>query len=361
MLQKSKLPIELVDVVDHFPAKITSALKIENQAQFHPRAFLLELAKRFVDNGGQIFEHTRITTVKTVKNESPILLESGSHAITADDVVIATNYPIFDHDHLYLRLNQMRSYALAFICPDEFPTDMYIGLGDDEYTYRSFTDGDTRWLIVGGQAHPAGQHADTQAYFDEFKTAVMTRFSLKKVDFEWSAQDAGSLDRVPLIGKMPSADHIFVVTGFGEWGMSTGVLSGMLLADLITEKENEWASLYDPTRLKPLAMVGELKDLSCGVVKGYSSRILPHDDVNLTSLRKGEGTVISRGGKPIAVSRDEHGKVCALSAVCTHMGCAVNWNTMERSWDCPCHGSRFTSSGEVIHGPATEALSPTTL
>jgi len=347
------LPASFEKNVTGLPFPIKTALRFSNQAYFHPRKFILALADCITKNDGYIFENSK---VEKIADGEVCVVTTSNGKIKAKKVIVATNYPIYDTGLLFLRMGQMRSYALAFHTDDEISSDMFIGLGDDEITVRTYKEAASQWVIVGGQSHPVGSTQNTDLKYKKLEEIARKSFTIKNIDYKWSAQDASPLDRVPYIGKMPFSKNIFVTTGYSEWGMTTSILSAKVLSDCINEKENPWKEFYSPARLNFQAAAGKVLEQGKHVFKGLSAHLTRHDDADLSHLHSGEARIIDYNGQKVAVSKDEHGKVRALSAVCTHLGCIVEWNKAEKSWDCPCHGSRFDATGKVIHGPAIKNL-----
>ncbi|HEY1905055.1 MAG TPA: FAD-dependent oxidoreductase, partial [Myxococcaceae bacterium] len=217
-------------------------------------------------------------------------------------------------------------------------------------------------LIVGGGDHKTGQKEDTGQCFDRLATYASTRFGPTHIAHRWSGQVIEPVDGLPFIGKNPGAQHVHVATGFSGTGMTFGTLAGMILSDEVLGVENPWVALYHPGRVKPLAQarefLGENVDFPAHLVRDRFAR---GDAGGLDQVPPGEGRLFRSDGKMIAVYRDDAGSIHARSAVCTHLGCHVRWNREERSWDCPCHGSRFDVDGAVLNGPATKDLEQVSL
>lgn len=351
--QEIGLPVELKKDVQGLPFSIRQAIKFPNQAQFHPRKFLLKLAEIIQKNGGVIFENSRVVKVS---DGEPAEVETTEGIIRAKKVIVATNYPIFDKALLFLRMGQFRSYALAFKSKSNISTNMFVGVGEDEFTVRTYEEKGTQWIIIGGEAHRVGEQVDTRKCYQRLETLVKEKFNVTDFEYKWSAQDASPNDQVPYIGKMPFTKHIYVTTGYGEWGMTTSMVSAKLLSDLINKREYAWADLYSPSRINIQASLKNSLEMGKEVIKGFGSYLTKNDSSDFSTMKKGEGRVVNYKRQKVAVCRDEQGKLCALSAVCTHLDCIVDWNNAEMTWDCPCHGSRFTKDGEVIHGPAIQPL-----
>ncbi|WP_290811774.1 FAD-dependent oxidoreductase [Halovivax sp.] len=334
-------------------------VRFEDQACVHPLRYLHALADDLTDGDGvTIHEGTRVTDVSP--GESP-RVETRRGRVDADAVVLATGFPILDRLGLFARLFPKRSYVLGVRIEGEPPEGMYYRPADGARTYRSVRaheDADGSFLLVGGENHKTGQGGSTVERYRRLARWARERFDVRSIDYRWSTQDYASADRVPFVGSGgPGAKGVFVATGFGGWGMTGGTVAGRLLGALIDGEEPPAASLYDPTRFTPKASVGsavtENLDAASQFATDWVRTLLGPD---LETIDPGEGRVYREGPKPIAVSRDESGELRAVSAVCTHAYCVVDWNDGEGSWDCPCHGSRFDPDGRVIEGPASRDL-----
>ncbi len=339
------------------PFDIAGAVKFTQQAQFHPRKFILALAGTIAGDGSHVFEQTR---VKTVDGETPckVITDTGA-TITAQDVIIATHLPILDQGLFFAKTYPKRSYLIgAHIDAANDPQGMFIGIGDDYHSIRTTptNDGGTM-VLIGGGGHKVGEIEYTDERYRQLDAYAQQTFGVT-ADYRWSAQDYISFDRLPYIGKLtPTTNHIYVATGFSLWGMSTSIMSAILLSDLIMGIENPWADLYESTRPTPFISGESIKqNLDVGT-HWFGDRLKGLFDSS-TTLQPGEGKLITHKGKQIAAYRDETGGLHTVSAVCPHLGCIVAWNEAERSWDCPCHGSRFGYDGDILDSPAVNALQP---
>lgn len=356
--QRCGLPAELV-TTSELPYDIVAGVRLGGQAQFHPRKYLLALAQRFVALSGRIYEQTRALDVT---DGEPCVVETDRGEVRANEVVVATHYPFLDRGLLFSRLAAYRDVVLGVPVPaDQAPEVMAISTGSESggtHSVRTapYTDGKRLLVITGGQ-YKTGVTSAVEQRYAELQEWVQDRFGTAEVAHRWSTQDASSADRLPYIGRLPlTGDHMWVATGFSAWGMTGGTMAGTMLADLLQGRQNPWASLYDPRRvdagpsakkfLKENFEVG--KELTKGFVRavgGSPEELGPSE----------AGVFLTRHGRTAAF-RDEEGALHALSARCTHMGCSVRFNDAERSWDCPCHGSRFALDGSVLQGPAVEPL-----
>ncbi|WP_354384231.1 FAD-dependent oxidoreductase [Streptomyces sp. PvR034] len=344
------------------PFPVAGAVRVEDQAQFHPLKYLSGLLEDIVARGGSIHEGTRVTGLD---EGDPCRLTTASGAtVTARHVVVATHHPVFDHALLAARLTQHRDLVIAGPLPAPLdPQGMYITEEGGKRSVRTAPlDDGGRLLIVTGEAFAPGEGEDTEAGYARLEAWAAQRFPGVTITDRWAAQDNSVTDTLPLIGRMPGGGgHVYVATGFAGWGMTGGVLAGTVIASLIGGEEQPWAGIYDPARLgSTLRSAPQLLkaqwDTGKRFVKDRLDTLGDGTNGTVRSLRPGEGTVIRSGGRPCAVHRDDRGGLHAVSAVCTHLGCLVAFNNAERTWECPCHGSRFGIDGEILQGPALDPL-----
>jgi len=345
------LPASFLTTVKELPFEVTGALKYDDQACFHPRKFLLGLVKKM--KNVTIFEYSRAISIE--ENDAGCTVKTIKGTIKSKCVIVASNYPMYDKGLFFLRMNQVRSYALA-VRLKKMPKGMFISSDNPRISIRPHKSGRAEWMIFGGANHVTGDGASEGNRYELLEGLLKKRFKVNSIDYRWSAQDSFPIDNAPYIGKMPRAKNIYVTTGYGEWGMTTSVVSAKLLSDLVEGESNTWEELYAPSRLKSLAAFKKGADHVKRVVKSFTDHITKDEIDKLSDLTPGSGKVISIKGKKVAISKDQRGKITAVSATCTHMGCVVDWNNTEKSWDCPCHGSRFTPTGNVLTGPALRPL-----
>lgn len=343
------------------PFETAGAVRVDHQAQFHPRKYLLAVSERIPGDGSFIFEKTRAIDID---DGEPCLVVVEGGSLKARAVVVATRFPFYDRGIFFMRITQTRSYALAFRSDRDLPGGMFYEANGTGHSFRSLTEDGVTECIVSGEDHRAGRGGDTVERYRRLEQYSAEHYGAGAIDYRWSTQDNYTVDRVPYIGRhSPLSKHIFVATGFGGWGMTGGTVAGMVLTDVITGRTNEWVEVFDPTRLK--TPVGSIGRMTAGggtaarqFIQGHLSR---RATAYIETLPAGDGRVLQFGRQKIAVYKDEDGEIHALSPRCTHMGCLVNWNNAERTWDCPCHGSRFTYDGRALNTPAYVDLPRVTL
>ena len=340
----------------HLPYPVAGAVRVDGQAQFHPRAYLLALVDDVEALGGRVFEQTRAVGLDE-GDPCTVTVENGA-TVRARDVVVATHYPVFDRAMLFARLEPRRELVVAGPIPaEDDPQGVYISPEGGKRSVRTAPHADGgRLLIVTGEHFTPGD-GDVVPRFERLAAWAQERFPRLRITHRWATQDVTSTDRVPFVGPFrPGAKHVHVATGFGGWGMSNGVMAGELLASSIAGEELPWRGLYDPRRLH-VRDAGPMAKLQATVAKHFvGDRIGSRPD--LTDVAPGTGAVLKVGGERCAVYRDDDGALHAVSATCTHLGCVVGFNDAERAWECPCHGSRFAVDGTVLQGPANRPQEP---
>jgi Rieske Fe-S protein len=278
--------------------------------------------------------------------------------VSAGAVVIATHYPTLDRGLFFARLSAERSYALGLRARGPAPDGMFLSTESQPHSVRSAPYDGGELLIVGGESHKTGTGGDTTERYIALEAWARERFDVEAVEYRWSAQDAMPADGIPYVGKLsPIARSVWTASGFRKWGITNGAAAAIMLADAIEGRENPWAATFDSNRFKPLAAAPQLlkEQISVGA-HFFGDRLAPPDARSLDELAPGEGGIVKVGGEKVAAFRDEDGVVHAVSAICTHLYCQLSFNAAERSWDCPCHGSRFATDGSVIQGPAVNPL-----
>jgi len=338
------------------PGRAYGAVVVEGQAQFHPRNYLLLLAGHLPGEGSYVFETTRALDIEEQAGGVAVKTDRGT--LSSDYAVLATHYPIYDRPGAYFaRMHPSRSYALGIRIDEPFPDGIFINAAGPVHSWRSQPAGDSELVIVTGAAHGTGQAADTRAHYRSLDEYARSVYPARSVDYHWSAQDYITPDRVPYIGRLAAGhDRVFVATGFGKWGMAAGTAAGMILADLIRGRTNPWAEVFDPLRFREQQefpdRVRKQLEAAGGRIEVDAARF----DREIRAIPPGEGKVVDIDGQKVAVYRDRGGGVTTLDATCMHMGCTVAWNNAEKSWDCPCHGSRYDAGGRVIGSPTVRDL-----
>lgn len=347
------LPASLVEGIEELPFQVPAAVRFEEQAEFHPLKYLAGLAEAAVDAGCKVHEGTRVVGVS---EGSPHRVRTeGGAELRAERVVVATHLPILDRGLYFARTHPVRSYVLLCELDGAVPSGMYLSDEDKAHSLRSVPTPGGERLMVGGESHKVGQ-SDSSARYRALEEWARERFPVRSVEWRWATQDHMPADGLPFVGALwPIDDDIVTVTGLKKWGLAMGTAAAEMLCDRLMGRENELAAPFSPARLHPLAAAPDLlKENANAGYRMVADRLTKRGDEK--QLAPGEGAVVGDGIGQRAVYRDDDGELHSLSARCTHVGCIVSFNSAERSWDCPCHGSRFGIDGEVLEGPAVKSL-----
>jgi len=337
-------------------------LRFPDQARFHPLAYLAALAEAFVAAGGRIFCGTHVKNTEAKDGRVTVSIEKPDVKVMANTLVVCTNSPIHDLYTMHTKQAPYRSYVVAAHVPRGTVTDALYWDTDDPYHYARLQPASKPdahdLLIVGGEDHKTGQETDMQARFDHLERWTRERFpSVVDFPYHWSGQVLEPADMLAFIGRNPGDDNVFICTGDSGMGMTHGTMAGKIITDLIMQRDNPWAMLYDPSRISinyDALRTFVRENANVGVM--YADWLRPRNGESPTELACGEGKVIRRKTHPVAIYRDDAGELHEMTAVCPHLKCIVHWNTLEKSWDCPCHGSRFDAYGKVFTGPAVSSL-----
>jgi glycine/D-amino acid oxidase-like deaminating enzyme/nitrite reductase/ring-hydroxylating ferredoxin subunit len=328
------------------------AVRFDGQALIHPRKLLLGLSREL----DEIYERTPVTGLD---ESDRVRLRTPSGTVTANAAVLATHIPFADRGLYFTRAFAHRGYALAAaIEADSSPDGMFINAGSPTRSVRPAggQDGEPL-LVVAGEGHLTGSGDASPERWAALEDWARERFPLGEIHHRWSTQDTFAPDGRPLVGPLrPGSRSVFVATGFGGWGMTGGIAAAHVLTALAMGRPSPWTDAFDSLRLGPLARSTFWRSNSAAPRHLIVDRFRAAPAERVDSLQPGEGVVVRRGREFLAVSRDDAGTLHAVSAACTHLGCVLAWNGAEESWDCPCHGSRFSCDGEVLHGPAVKPL-----
>ena len=333
------------------------ALRFPRQAQFHPLKYMNGLARAVMRDGGRIFGETHATKIEG-GDEARVETSHGP-LVTTDAIVVATNTPVNDRVAIHTKQAPYVTYVIGVVVPKQSMTRaLYWDTGDPYHYVRLQADDRHDVLIVGGEDHKTGQANDGNERFARLESWTRERFpETGEVQFRWSGQVMEPVDGLAFIGRNPlDEDNVYIATGDSGQGMTHGTIAGILLTDLMQGRKNEWEDLYDPSRV-PLRSLPAYASENINVAGQYTDYLTAGDIKSESELKPGEGAVMRDGVSKVAVYRDDAGQVHKVTAVCPHLGCVVAWNSTERTWDCPCHGSRFSAEGRVYQGPANSDLS----
>lgn len=345
--REAGLPVEWTDQVD-LPYPVVGGVRLADQVEFHPVAYAYGLAAAIDGDGSRIFEGTRALSVQ---EGAPVRVETDHGDLTGDRVIVATHYPVWDRGLYFARMETTRAYCVAGRVRGTPSRDMAITAGSPSWSMRSA--GET--MIVCGQDHPAGARGVEADRFQVLEEYLRRHWDVAEVTHRWSAQDVLPYDHTPMIGTYtPVSSRMYVAAGYSKWGLSGGSMAAALLADQLAGEDT--TDVFSPHRLT-LRGLPTLARMQAKVgVDIVGDRLRPGEISSVTDLAPDQGAILRRGTDRTGVYRDADGDLHAVSARCTHLGCLVRFNGAERSWDCPCHGSRFDVDGAVLEGPAVEPL-----
>lgn len=357
------------EIQSHAPGIVNAAgpfLKFPRQAQFHPLKYIHGLCKAITKAGGRIYSGTHVSKI------NPNSVETKEHKVVAGHVVVATNTPVNNVVTMHTKQFAYRTYIIAAKIPrSAVAPSLWWDTGDHQSKWMTQPyhyvrvhpyNEDYDLLICGGEDHKTGQpekeHISEEERYHHLERWARKYFpSVESVVYNWSGQVMEPLDHLGFIGRNPGNENQYIVTGDSGNGLTNGTIAGMLICDLIMGKANAWEALYDPARITFSVAGNYMKEMG-NMAAQYLDYLTPGDIKSVREMEPGEGGVIRFGTRKIAVYKSEDAKIHAFSAVCSHLGCYVHWNADEKSFDCPCHGSRYNAYGKVINGPAAHDLHP---
>jgi glycine/D-amino acid oxidase-like deaminating enzyme/nitrite reductase/ring-hydroxylating ferredoxin subunit len=337
------------------PFAVPQAVRLDDQGQFHPVRYVRGLAAALDGEGSQVFEGT---AVEGVVEGSPCRVRTlDGVTLSARNVVVATNYPLLDRGLFFARTETARSYVIAARIRGKAPDGMLITAGSPTRSLRAYREGDETWMLIGGEGHLTGSEAAQPERYEALERFAREHFDIVDIPYRWSTQDGMPADKLPYIGPYtPRSSHLFVAGGFQKWGMTGATIAATLLADRIVGRENPHAKVFDPNRLS-VRSAPQIAKAQLSVARHLvGDRLTAPQARSADEVPAGKARVVRSGLGKTGVYRDETGKAHGVSLRCTHLGCLVHFNEAERTWDCPCHGSRFDIDGAVLAGPAVRPL-----
>ncbi|WP_084543453.1 FAD-dependent oxidoreductase [Gracilibacillus kekensis] len=352
--QKLKISGQLKDNIP-FPIPVKQALVMNKQAQFHPLAFLEVIIKKLMRNGVEIYENT--TAVDIDVQEQTIVRTAREYNIISEKVIVATQFPFYEGQAFYsTRMYPSRSYCLGFTSEDNYPGGMYLDIDQPKHSLRYVKHNEENIWLLGGESHKTGQYnKENHDPYSDLEKYAYKYLPVKEWKYQWSAQDFTTLDKVPYIGILNKKHpNIFVATGYRKWGMTNSAVAAQTLTDLVTNKDNPYQELYKPQRFHADPDLKKFVSNNTNVAKEFIKGKVMKKPTEQIERKQATKTKID--GQTVGLYKDNNNQIYAVDTTCTHLGCECNWNQVELSWDCPCHGSRFSFDGKVIEGPATKDL-----
>ena len=364
-IQKIKKEVEVVQNLG-FPAefvnktelsiKILGAIKFPNQAQFNPCKYAQGLVNAMPNV--HIYENTKVVDLKTSTNGYEVITEN-DNKINAKYVVIATHYPIINvPGYYFLKMYQSLSYIVAVETNKQELEGMYINSEVPTISLRSTKQENGKTLLlVAGMDHKTGEKADLSQKYEELIKIAKQIDPNCEVKYKWCTEDCISLDKIPYIGEFSSLmPNVYVGTGYKKWGMTSSNVASNIIVDKILGKENAYQEVFASTRLKPIKNYKEMRNMIKEVVNSLVVEKLKIPQKTIENIKKEDAQIIEVDGKKVGIYKDKDGNLYAVKPVCSHLGCELSWNNLEKTWDCPCHGSRFKYDGKSIYDPSIKDL-----
>jgi hypothetical protein len=353
--RKAGVAVEYTDTIP-VPIPFTKAIVYRGQAQLHPTRYVYALAKAFEAAGGVIAQNC---PVNGYDGGDELTIDTGLGPVKARHLIYATHIPP-GINLLHFRCAPYRSYAMAFklkegVYPNGLAYDMY----DPYHYYRTQEIDGEKYLIVGGEDHKTAHEKNTEACFRHLESHTRQHYQVEAPAFKWSSQYYEPSDGLAYIGHLPhNQGNVWVATGYSGNGITYSHIAAITLTELIMQGHSEFAELFDPNRVKPVAGFASFVKENVDVVAEFIGKRISREKLtDLADMAAGEARVVKYEGESIALYKDESGGLHAVNPVCTHAKCIVGWNRAEQSWDCPCHGARYSVDGEVLTGPARKGLS----
>ncbi|MBR3134370.1 MAG: FAD-dependent oxidoreductase [Clostridia bacterium] len=340
------------------PFKITAGIKLENQSQFHPRKYMFGLVKAIEKYNGMIFTDSLVTDVK--RESDGYITCVNKNTIKSKYVVLASHYPFINFPGLYFsKMYQVTSYSIAIELENNTITGMYISSNEPTLSFRTAKYGNKKLLIVAGGNHKTGFSPDSDENYGYrfLENQINKLFPKAKTLYRWNTKDCITLDKIPYIGEFSFfKTNMYVATGFNKWGMTASNIAGNIITDSIIGNINKYAEIYDSTRIEPIKNKEEVTNMAKQVVNSYINNRIKIPKEDLSAIKKDNGGIIKIDGKSVGIYKSIQGDIFAVNPTCTHLGCLLTWNNVDKTWDCPCHGSRFDFTGKNIYDPALKDL-----
>lgn len=352
--KKIGIDCEYYETINDIPLDVKGAIRFSNQGQFNPKQYVDGLAEVAVNLGLEIYENTPIVDLE--KGAICRVKTSDNNIIEAENVTISSHSPWYDGLNFYFAKEYAeRSYLMVAALQDELPEGIFISIDDPAITFRQCKDENNSLLIFGGGDHKVGQGGTEEEIFDDLERYGKEVFKVEDFKYKWSAQDNMSFDNVPYIGYINKRENnIYVATGFSKWGMTNGTVAGIIIKDLIINKVSDYKDTFNPSRLGSYFSKDFIKE-NANVAMNYVTGKLKIGSGDMPK-DNGEGKIVNIDGKRYGVYKDDRGDFYIVDTTCTHLGCELNFNSEEKTWDCPCHGSRFDYKGNILEGPALKPL-----
>ena len=338
------------------PFNVVGALCFKNQAEFHPVKYLASLCKCIIARNGKIY--TNSTAVDVKMEDSDYITYVNGHEIKSKYVIIATHYPFINFPGFYFtKMYQSTSYLIAIDTKKTLFKGMHISAGVPTLSFRTALYNNKEILLIGGMDHKTGHPSSYKDTYGKLEDIARKYYPDSNILFRWNTRDCISLDKLPYIGSFSSSmPNMFVGTGFKKWGMTLSNVAANIIVDKICGNYNKYEYLFKSTRLKPIKNHDEFKNILVQSTNSLLLDKLKRPNMSFDEIENNSGSIIEVNGEKVGIYKDDNGKIYAVKPICTHLGCLLSWNDIDKTWDCPCHGSRFNFDGTNLYDPAFKNL-----
>lgn len=338
------------------PFKILAGIKFPNQAQFNPIKYVNGLANKIVQNSGEIYTNTLVYDIE--KDENYFITHTKNNSINSKYVIIASHYPFINAPGYYfMKMYQSTSYVIAVDVGDKVFDGMYINPESPTFSFRSAVYNNKKILLVGGSDHKTGSKIDLSNAYSILENEVKKYFPKCNVLYKWNTEDCITLDKIPYIGEFSTLmPNMYVGTGFNKWGMTSSNVAANIITNSILGKPNNYAEVFKSTRFHPVKNSDEVGNMIKETTNSLVINKFKVPEKDLENVKNDTGEVLEINNVKVGIYKDKNGKVFAVKPICTHLGCLLSWNNIDKTWDCPCHGSRFDYEGNNLYDPAIKSL-----
>ena len=337
------------------PFKILGACMFKNQAEFHPLKYIYGIVDSIYKDC-QIFTHTTVTDVRQSSHGYICYTNNGN--VQASNVILACHYPFINIPGFYfLKMYQSSSYLIAVDTKENVFNGMYITAAEPTLSFRTAKIDGKDLLLIGGQSHKTGRYCNFESSYGVLEKVAKTYYPKCEILYRWNTRDCVSLDKIPYIGPYSHyTPNLYIGTGFQKWGMTSSNVAANIIVDMICKKQNPYASIYSSVRMKPIKNRNEVKNMVVQSTKSIMLDKLAPSNLKFDDIGLNTGGIVEINGSKVGIFKDSRGKIFAVKPVCTHLGCLLSWNDVDKTWDCPCHGSRFDFKGKNLYDPAIKNL-----
>ena len=354
-VEKAGIKAEFIKKINDFPIDIKGAIKFKGQAQFHPRKYMIGLCKAILKQN-KIYEKT--TALEIEKNNDEYIIYTDRGNIKSKYLVLATHFPIINTPGFYFaKMYQSTSYVIAIETEKKLFDGMIISAKEPIYSFRTSFYNGKKVLLICGAEHKTGEAIATEKKYKELEDIAKKYYPDCKIIFKWNTRDCISLDKIPYIGEFSNLmNNVYIGTGFKKWGMTSSNVAAKIITDKILKNENEYEEIFNSKRMNLIKNRAEVKNMVINTANSLVFNKFRIEPFNINQIERNNGAIIEINTELVGVYKDINGEIYAVKPICSHLGCLLNWNNTDKTWDCPCHGSRFDFTGKNIYEPAIKGL-----